>query len=69
MTKMLVFTLHLKVDAKLTIVNEITRNLFESKLRAIANKMPDGKIMTLTEVIRKDGQRHLTRGSISPGTN
>ena len=28
MTKMLVFTLHLKVDAKLTTVNEITRNLF-----------------------------------------
>ena len=28
MTKMLIFTLHLKVDAKLTTVNEITRNLF-----------------------------------------
>ena len=28
MTKMLVFTLHLKVDAKLTTVNVITRNLF-----------------------------------------
>ena len=28
MTKMLVFTLHPKVDAKLTIVNEIKSNLF-----------------------------------------
>ena len=28
MTKMLVFTLDLKVDAKLTTVNKITRNLF-----------------------------------------
>ena len=28
MTKMLVFTVDLKVDAKLTTVNEITRNLF-----------------------------------------
>ena len=28
MRKMLVFTLHLKVYAKLTTVNEITRNLF-----------------------------------------
>ena len=28
MAKMLVFTLHLKVDAKLTTVNEITRSLF-----------------------------------------
>ena len=27
MTKMLVFTLYLKVDAKLTTVNEIMRNL------------------------------------------
>ena len=27
-TKMLVFTLHLKVDAELITVNEITRNLF-----------------------------------------
>ena len=28
MTKMLVFTLDLEIDAKLTTVNEITRNLF-----------------------------------------
>ena len=34
MTKMLVFTLHLKVDAKLTTVNEITRNLFVKQAKS-----------------------------------
>ena len=31
---MLVFTLHLKVDAKLTTVNEIKRNLFTKKAKS-----------------------------------
>ena len=31
---MLVFTLHLKVDAKLIIVNEITRNLFVKQAKS-----------------------------------
>ena len=34
MTKMIVFTLHLKVDAKLTTVNEITRNLFVKQAKS-----------------------------------
>ena len=34
MTKILVFTLHLKVDVKLTTVNEITRNLFVKKAKS-----------------------------------
>ena len=34
MTKMLVLTLYLKVDAKLTIVNEITCNLFVKKVKS-----------------------------------
>ena len=59
MTKMLVFTFHLKVDAKLTTVNEITRNLFVKQARSVANKCQKVKIMTMTKVIQKDGQRHL----------
>ena len=34
MTKILVFTLHLKVDAKLTTLNEITRNLFVKQAKS-----------------------------------
>ena len=34
MTKMLVFTLHLNFDAKLTTVNEITGNLFEKQAKS-----------------------------------
>ena len=34
MTKMLAFTLHLKVDAKLTTVNEITRTLFVKQAKS-----------------------------------
>ena len=34
MTKMLVFTLYLKVDAKLTTANEITRNLFVKQAKS-----------------------------------
>ena len=34
MTKMLVLTLHLKLDAKLTTVNEITRNLFVKQVES-----------------------------------
>ena len=43
MTKMLVFTLHLKVDAKLTTVNEITRNLFVKQVKNDSQQMPEGK--------------------------
>ena len=43
MTKMLVFTLHLKVDAKLTTVNEITRNLFVKHVKSDSQQMPEGK--------------------------
>ena len=41
---MLVFTLHLKVDDKLTTVNEITNYKCQME-----------KIMTITEVIQEDG--------------
>ena len=34
MTKILVFTLYLKVDAKLTTLNEITRNLFVKQAKS-----------------------------------
>ena len=34
MTKMLVFTLYLKVDANLITVNEITRNLFVKQAKS-----------------------------------
>ena len=34
MTKMLVFTLQLKVDTKLTVVNEITRNLISKQAKS-----------------------------------
>ena len=34
MPKMLVFTLHLKIDAKLTTLNEITRNLFVKQAKS-----------------------------------
>ena len=34
MTKMFVFTLHLKVNAKLTTVNEITRNFFGKQAKS-----------------------------------
>ena len=34
MTKMVVFTLHLKVDAKVTTVNEITRSLFVKQAKS-----------------------------------
>ena len=34
MTKMLVLTLHLKVDAKVKTVNEITRNLFVKQAKS-----------------------------------
>ena len=57
MSKILVFALHLKLDAKLTTVNEITCNLFVNKLRMTANKFQEEKIMTLKEAIQKDGQR------------
>ena len=58
MTNMLVFTLHLKVDAKLT-----------SKLRVTPKKCQKEKIMTLKEAIRKDGQRHLYRQFLLGQTN
>ena len=35
MTKMLVFTLHLKVDTKLTSANEITRDLFVKQAKSV----------------------------------
>ena len=58
MTKMLGFTLHIKVNAKLTTVNEIT-----------ADKCEKEKIMTLKETIQKDGQRHLyVKSAITFGT-
>ena len=61
---MVVFTLHFKVDAKLTTVNEITRNL----PRVTANKCQKEKIMTLTEVIQKDGRSHLyVKSAITSG--
>ena len=53
MTKMLVFTLHPKVDAKLTIVNEIKGNLLFYLLRVTANKCQKEKGMTLKEDIKK----------------
>ena len=34
MTKMLVYKLYLKVDAKLIIVNEITRNIFVKQAKS-----------------------------------
>ena len=43
MTKMLVFTLYLKVDAKLTTVNEIKRNLFVKQAKTDNQQMPEGK--------------------------
>ena len=69
MTKMLVFTLHLKVDAKLTTVKEITRNLFIKQAKSDSSQMPEGKIMTLKEAIQKDSQRHLyMKSAITFGT-
>ena len=41
--KMLVFTLHLKVDAKLTTVNQITRNLFVKQVKSDRQQIPEGK--------------------------
>ena len=43
MTKMLVFKFHLKVDDKLTTVNEITRNLFVKQAKSDSQQMPEGK--------------------------
>ena len=43
MRKMLVLTLHLKVDAKLTTVNEITRNLFVKQSKSDSLQIPEGK--------------------------
>ena len=43
MTKMLVFTLHLKVDAKLTTVNEMKRNLFVKQAKSGSLQIPEGK--------------------------
>ena len=40
---MLIFTLHIKVDAKLTTVNEITRNLFVKQVKSDSSEMPEGK--------------------------
>ena len=34
MTKMFVFTLHIKVDAKITTVNKITRNFFVKQAKS-----------------------------------
>ena len=39
---MLVFTLHIKVDAKLTTVNEITRNLFVKQTKIDSYQMQEG---------------------------
>ena len=66
---MLVFTLHLKVDAKQTTVNEMTRIFLKSKLRVTDNKCLKEKIMTLSEVIQKDRQKHLyVNSAITSGT-
>ena len=43
MTKMLVLTLHLKVNAKLTTVNEITRNLFLKQAKSDSVQMSEEK--------------------------
>ena len=43
MTKMLIFELHLKVDAKLTTVNEITRNFFVKQDNSDSYPIPEGK--------------------------
>ena len=43
MTKMLIFTLHLKIDAKLTTVNEITLNLFVKQAKNDSQQMSKGK--------------------------
>ena len=40
---MLVFTLHHKVDAKLTTVDEITRNLFVKQAKSGRQQIPEGK--------------------------
>ena len=69
MRKMLVFTLYLKVDAKLTTVNEIMRNLFVKQVKSDSYQMQIDKIMTLAEVIQKDGQRHLyVKSAITSGS-
>ena len=52
---MLVFIPHLKVDAKLTTVNEITCNLFVKQAKSDrVNKCRKNKIMTLKEAVQKD---------------
>ena len=51
---MLVFTLHLKVDAKLTTVNEITRNLFVKKSKR-SMKMLSVLDLPRFQTIEKDG--------------
>ena len=43
MTKTLVFTLSLKVDTKLTTVNEITLNLFVKQAKSNSQQMLEGK--------------------------
>ena len=43
MTKILVFTLYLKVDSKLTTVNEMTRNLFVKQAKNHSQQILEGK--------------------------
>ena len=43
MTKILVFTLQLKVDAKLTTSNEITRNFFVMRVKSDDHQIPERK--------------------------
>ena len=50
---MLVFTLHLKVDAKLRTVNEITRNLFLKQAKSDSKQMPEGKNHGIDECFRR----------------
>ena len=40
---MLVFTLQLKVDARLTTVNEIARNLFVKEAKSDSQQIPEGQ--------------------------
>ena len=57
------------MDAKLTPVNEIKRNLIVKQVQTDSLQMPEGKIMTLTEVTQKDGQTHLyVESAITSGT-
>ena len=41
--KILIFTLHLKVNAKITTINESTRNLFAKQAKSNSWKIPEGK--------------------------